>query len=34
VEVDEVVRLIETVILSPSITGQNFHINNGRYSSI
>lgn len=34
VEVDEVVRLIETVILSSSITGQNFHINNGRYSSI
>lgn len=34
VETDEVVRLIETVILSSSITGQNFHINNGRYSSI
>jgi hypothetical protein len=34
VGVDEVVKLIDTVISSPSITGQNFHINNGRFNSI
>lgn len=34
VGIEEVVSLINTVIQSPSITGQNFHINNGRYCSI
>ena len=34
VSVDEVVILIDTLMHSQSITGQNIHINNGRYTNI